>query len=247
MWPSELTLGMTVTLNFQESQTYNLLHPMAKWCSCHKTKNEDIYLTLGIICSHQFWPWLWPWLLIFTFKLLTVSQKWQGRVIRNEKEVNQFLLSQQCDLELWPLALPSSQNFKVKFLISQFSGMGEPIAIEQKRCESVNHDCDHDVLVTQVTCKDLPDSNQGDFRCQCVVASSSYTPRSTEVKGGILVSPFLPVHLSICGQKHVHSVSSTRQIHFIFTHLIKQFQSSCRMKCFFKLFELGILVKSLNL
>ena len=34
--------------------------------------------------------------------------------------------------------------------------MGGPIAIEQKRCEAVFHD--HDLLGTNVRCKDLPNS-----------------------------------------------------------------------------------------
>ena len=43
--------------------------------------------------------------------------------------------------------------------------MGEPIDIEQKGCELVIRDYDPDLLVTKVRCKDLPDSDWGDFRC----------------------------------------------------------------------------------
>ena len=38
------------------------------------------------------------------------------------------------------------------------------INIEQEECELVNHDNDHDFLVTKMMCKDLPDSVRGDFR-----------------------------------------------------------------------------------
>ena len=34
--------------------------------------------------------------------------------------------------------------------------------------------CDLDHLVTKVKCKDLPDSDRGDFRCQRAVDSSSW-------------------------------------------------------------------------
>ena len=34
--------------------------------------------------------------------------------------------------------------------------------------------CDLDHLVTKVTCKDLPDSDRGDFRCRHAVDSSSF-------------------------------------------------------------------------
>ena len=41
--------------------------------------------------------------------------------------------------------------------------MGGLIDIEQKGWVSVIHDHDHDRLVTKVRCKDLPDSDRGDF------------------------------------------------------------------------------------
>ena len=41
-----------------------------------------------------------------------------------------------------------------------------------------DHDCDH--LVTKVRCKDLPDSDRGDFRCWCAVDSSSYSGRYSQ-------------------------------------------------------------------
>ena len=57
----------------------------------------------------------------------------------------------------------------IKFSNSCISGIGGPIDIEQKGWESVIHDPGHDLLVTKVRCKDLLDSDQGDFRCQGVV------------------------------------------------------------------------------
>ena len=41
MWPSGLTLTMTMTLTFQ-GQIWNLLYLSQKWCDCHKTKSKHI-------------------------------------------------------------------------------------------------------------------------------------------------------------------------------------------------------------
>ena len=52
--------------------------------------------------------------------------------------------------------------------------MGGPIDIEQRGWEVIHyHERDH--VVTKVRCKDLPNSDQVDFRCQRVVDSSSFS------------------------------------------------------------------------
>ena len=54
MWPSDLTLAMTLTLNFQ-GQIWNLLYPNQKWSDCYETKSKHINWTLGL----KWWPgWL---------------------------------------------------------------------------------------------------------------------------------------------------------------------------------------------
>ena len=40
--------------------------------------------------------------------------------------------------------------------------MGGPIDIEQKGWGSVIYDHNHDLLMTEAKCKDLPDSDRGD-------------------------------------------------------------------------------------
>ena len=54
--------------------------------------------------------------------------------------------------------------------------MGGPIDVKQKGRESAiyHHDHDHDLVVTKLRCKDLPDSDRGDFRCRRAVDSSSF-------------------------------------------------------------------------
>ena len=43
MWPSDLTLTMTLTLNFQ-GQIWNLLYLNQKWSDCHEIKSKHIDL-----------------------------------------------------------------------------------------------------------------------------------------------------------------------------------------------------------
>ena len=43
MWPSDLTLALTLTLNFQ-GQIWNLLYLNQKWSDCHETKSKLIDL-----------------------------------------------------------------------------------------------------------------------------------------------------------------------------------------------------------
>ena len=64
MWPSDLILAMTLTLNFQ-GQMWNLLYLNQKWSDCHETKSKHIYWTLGLKCGQSVWPWPWPWYLDF--------------------------------------------------------------------------------------------------------------------------------------------------------------------------------------
>ena len=69
MWPSSLTLAMTVTLNFQ-GQTWNWLYLSPKWSDCHEMKRKHIDWILGHNCDHQVWPWQWPWSLNFQGQML---------------------------------------------------------------------------------------------------------------------------------------------------------------------------------
>ena len=56
MWPSGLTLAMTLTLNFQ-GQIWNLLYLSQKWSDCHETKSKHIDWTPGLKCDQWVWPW----------------------------------------------------------------------------------------------------------------------------------------------------------------------------------------------
>ena len=60
MWPSGLTLAMTLTLNFQ-GQIWNFLYLIQKWSDCHETKSKNIDWTPDLKCDQ----WVWPWPLNF--------------------------------------------------------------------------------------------------------------------------------------------------------------------------------------
>ena len=149
MWPSGLTLAMTLTLNFQ-GQIWNLLYLSQKWCDCHETKSKHIDWSQGLKYDHQILPWPWHWHWIFKVKygigyisarnsLIVMKRKANTSIeLQASNVTNGFDLDH--DLDIW--------IFKVK--------------------------CDLDHLVTKVRCKDLPDSDQGDFRCRRAVNSSSY-------------------------------------------------------------------------
>ena len=67
MWPSGLTLAMTLTLNFQ-GQISNWLYLSQKWRDYHKTKSKDINWSQDLKCDHRVWPWPWSWPWIFKVK-----------------------------------------------------------------------------------------------------------------------------------------------------------------------------------
>ena len=149
MWPSSLTLTMTLTLHFQ-GQMWNLLYLCQKWFDCHETKSKHIDWTLRLKCDHQIWPWPspWPWIFKVKYGICYISTK-SGPIATKRKAnisiefqssnvTNGFDLDH--DLDIW--------IFKVK--------------------------CDLDHLVTKVRRKDLPDRDpRGDFRCRHAVDSSS--------------------------------------------------------------------------
>ena len=76
MWPSGLTLAMTLTLNFQ-GEIQNLLYLSHKWSDCHETKSKHIDWTLGLKCDHRvwLWPWPWPWIFKVKYRICCISAK----------------------------------------------------------------------------------------------------------------------------------------------------------------------------
>ena len=145
MWPSSLTLAMTLTLNFQ-GQIWKFLYLSQKWPDCHETKNKHINWTPGLKCVHEVWPWPWPWPWIFKVKygISYISVK-RGPIAKKRKanisielqasnvtigfeldhNLDLWILKVKCDLELWPHTWPWPWIFMVKFwnsCISEWEG-----------------------------------------------------------------------------------------------------------------------------
>ena len=146
MWPSGLTLAMTLNLNFQ-GQIWNWLYLCQKWSDCHETKSEHIDWTLGLKCNHQIWPW--PWIFKVKYEICYISTK-SGPIATRRK----------ANISIWTLGLKFDNGFAFRH--------DRDIWIFK-----VIYDLDH--LVTKVRCKDLPDSDRGDFSCRRAVDSSSYS------------------------------------------------------------------------
>ena len=52
MWPSDLTLAVSLTLNIQ-GQIWNLLYHGQKWSNCHEAKTKHIDWTRCLNCDHR--------------------------------------------------------------------------------------------------------------------------------------------------------------------------------------------------
>ena len=135
MWPSGLTLAMTLTLNFQ-GQIQNLLYLSQKWFDCHETKSKHIDWTLGLKCDHRvwLWPWPWPWIFKVKYRICYISAK-NGQIASKRKanmsielqasnvtngfeldhNLDLWILKVKCDLDLWPHRWPWPWIFMVKF------------------------------------------------------------------------------------------------------------------------------------
>ena len=57
MWPLDLTLAMTLTLEIQ-GQIWNLLYLNQKWSDFHEMKSKHIDWMWPLVWP---WPWHWPW------------------------------------------------------------------------------------------------------------------------------------------------------------------------------------------
>ena len=145
MWPSGLTLAMTLTLNFQ-GQIQNLLYLSQKWSDCHETKSKHIDWTLGLKCHHRVWLWPrpWPWIFKVKYRICYISAKigqiaskrkanisieLQASNVTNGFELDHnldlWILKVKCDLDLWPHRWPWPWIFMVKFwnsCISEWEG-----------------------------------------------------------------------------------------------------------------------------
>ena len=135
---------MTLTLNFQ-GQISNWLYLSQKWSDGHERKSKHSDWTLGFKWDHRVWPW--PWIFKVKYGIGYISAK-NGPIATKRK----------ANISFWTLGLKFDNGFDL--------GHDLDIWIFKVIC-----DLDH--LVTKVRCKDLPDSDRGDFSCRRAVDSSS--------------------------------------------------------------------------
>ena len=133
MWPSGLTLAMTLTLNF-EGQIYNMLYLSQKWSDCHETKSKHIDWTLGLKCDHRVWhwPWPWPWIFEVKYRICYISSKDGSIATKRKANISIELQSFKCDHQVWPWPWPWPWIFKVKYGISYILAKSGPIATKWK-------------------------------------------------------------------------------------------------------------------
>ena len=126
IWPSGLTLAMTLTLHFQ-GQISNLLYLSQKRSDCHDMKSKYIDWTLGLKCDHQIspWPWSWPWIFkgkygicyistksgpIATKRKANISIELQASNVNNgfdvDHDLDLFIFKVKYHLDLWPHTWP---------------------------------------------------------------------------------------------------------------------------------------------
>ena len=203
MWPSVLTLAMTLTLNFQ-GHIWTSLYLSQKWSDCHETKSKHIDWSLDLKCDHRVWPWTlpWPWIFKVKYGIGYISAKNGPIATKRKANTSIELLASNVtirfDLEISNVTLwPWPWIFKAKYEFLYISTKTGPIVTKRKAniliwTLGLKYDqwvwpwpwpwiniwilkviCDLGHLVTKVRCKDLPDNDWGDFRCRCAVDSSS--------------------------------------------------------------------------
>ena len=99
MWPSDLTLAMTLTLNFQD-QIWNLLFVSQKK---HETKSNLVVWILGLKCDHGIchWPWPWPWIFKVMYEICYIRKKWSNCHETKSKHID-WTPGFKCAQWVWP-------------------------------------------------------------------------------------------------------------------------------------------------
>ena len=129
---------LTLTLDFQ-GQILKMLYLRNGRGDWHGKKRIWVDRMLHPLCDFQLWPHPWPWPWIFKVNL------WKKSYLRNgmadwHGTKGMWVIKMTdpcCDFQCSPLPWPWPWIFKVKFRRSRISGMGWPIDMERKGCESI--------------------------------------------------------------------------------------------------------------
>ena len=128
---------MTLTLDFQ-GQILKMLYLRNERADWHGTKAMWIDRMLHPLCDvqHSPYPWPWPWIFEVKFWKCCIRNgraDWHGTKGMWIDRMVHLL----CDFQSSPHPWPWPWIFKVKFRKSRISGMGWPIDMERKGCESI--------------------------------------------------------------------------------------------------------------
>ena len=163
MWPSGLTLAMTLSLIFQ-GQIWNLLLPKV----VRLLRNEK--QTYRLNSKPQMWPSGLTLAMTLTlyfqgqiWNLLYLSQKWSDCHETKSKHID-WTQSLKCDHWVWPWPWPWPWFFKVKYGICYISAKSGPIATKWKANISI------ELKASNVTIR----FDWGDFSCRRAIDSSSF-------------------------------------------------------------------------
>ena len=142
-------LGHDLDLEFLRSNMEFPI-PLPKMARLPRNESKHIDWSQGLKCDHWVWPWPWPWYWIFKVKygISYISAK-------NSQ-----------------IATKWKANISIELQASNVTNgfdLGHDLDIRIFKVK-----CDLDHLVTKVSCKDLPDSDRGDFRCRRAIDSSSF-------------------------------------------------------------------------
>ena len=124
MWPSDLTLAMTLTLNFQ-GQMWNFLYLLQKWPDCHETQTyrlksrpqmwpSDLTLTMTLTLNFQGQIW----------SLLYLNPKWSDCYETKSKHIV-WAPCLRCEQWVWPWPWPWHLNFQGQMWSWPFGEQGQ--------------------------------------------------------------------------------------------------------------------------
>ena len=150
---SNVTIGFglshDIDLEFSRSNMVFAIS-LPKMVQLPRNENKHIDWTLGLKCDHQIWPWPWPWPWIFKVKCGICYISTKSALIAMKWKANISIELQASNV---------TNGFDLGHELDMWIFTVK---------------CDLDHLVTKVRCKDLPDSDRGDFRCRHAIDSSSW-------------------------------------------------------------------------
>ena len=111
MWPSGLTLAMTLTF---EGPNMELAISLPKIVRLLRNKKQTHWLNARpqIRPSDLPWPWPWPWIFKVKYEICYISTKSGPIATKRKANVSIWTLGLKCDQWVWPWPWPWYLNFQ---------------------------------------------------------------------------------------------------------------------------------------